>query len=93
MVINYADFKVRAVEERELKEKKEEEKKDRWHQKAFLEELNLHHFRQAFLYGKGVRYHQKNFKIETLQDFEKTYILYVAMAEKPLSSGQKWFLR
>ena len=48
MVINYADFKVRAVEERELKEKKEEEKKDRWHQKAFLEELNLHHFRQAF---------------------------------------------
>ena len=30
----------------------------------------------------------KNFKIG---DFEKTYVSYVAMAEKPLSSGQKWF--
>ena len=36
---------------------------------------------------------KKNFKIGTLGDFEKTYVLYVAMAEKPLSSGQKWFLR
>ena len=36
---------------------------------------------------------KKNFKIGTLEDFEKTYVLYVAMAEKPLSSGQKWFLR
>ena len=35
----------------------------------------------------------KNFKIGPLGDFEKTYVLYVAMAEKPLSSGQKWFLR
>ena len=25
---------------------------------------------------------KKNFKIGTLQDFEKTYVLYVAMAEK-----------
>ena len=25
--------------------------------------------------------------------FEKTRVLYVAMAEKPLLSGQKWFLR
>ena len=30
---------------------------------------------------------KKNFKIGTLGDFEKTYVLYVAMAEKPLSSG------
>ena len=36
---------------------------------------------------------KKNFKIGTLGDFEKSYVLYVAMAEKPLSSGQKWFLR
>ena len=36
---------------------------------------------------------KKNFKIGTLEDFEKMYVLYVAMAEKPLSSGQKWFLR
>ena len=36
---------------------------------------------------------KKIFKIGTLEDFEKTYVLYVAMAEKPLSSGQKWFLR
>ena len=35
----------------------------------------------------------KNFKIGPLGDFEKTNVLYVAMAEKPLSSGQKWFLR
>ena len=46
-----------------------------------------HHFRQAFWYRKGVRYHQKNFKIGTLEDFEKSYVLYVAMAKKPLSSG------
>ena len=62
-------------------------------ERAFSEKKILHHFRQAFWYGKGVRYHQKNFKIGTLEDFEKTYVLYVAMAEKPLSSGQKWFLR
>ena len=36
---------------------------------------------------------KKKFKIGTLEDFEKMYVLYVAMAEKPLSSGQKWFLR
>ena len=37
---------------------------------------------------------KKNFKIGTLQDFEKTFVFtYVAMAEKPLSSGLKWFLR
>ena len=36
---------------------------------------------------------KKNVKIGTLGDFEKMYDLYVAMAEKPLSSGQKWFLR
>ena len=36
---------------------------------------------------------KKNYKIQRLEDFEKTYVLYVAMAEKPLSSGQKWFLR
>ena len=35
----------------------------------------------------------KNIKIRALGDFEKMYVLYVAMAEKPLSSGQKWFLR
>ena len=35
----------------------------------------------------------KNFKIGPLGDFEKTYVSYVALAEKPLSSGQKWFLR
>ena len=50
-------------------------------QSAFLEKKILHHFRQAFWYGKGVRYHQKNFKIGPLGDFEKTYVLYVAMAE------------
>ena len=36
---------------------------------------------------------EKNFKIGPLGDFEKMYVLYIAMAEKPLSSGQKWFLR
>jgi len=43
--------------------------------------------------GKVSGITKKNFKIGTLGDFEKTYVLYVAMAEKPLSSGQKWFLR
>ena len=33
------------------------------------------------------------FKIGPLGGFEKMRVLYVAMAEKPLSSGQKWFLR
>ena len=67
-----------------------------WDESVFLEEKKPHHFRQAFWYGKGVRpagITKKNFKIGTLGDFEKTYVLYVAMAEKPLSSGQKWFLR
>ena len=36
---------------------------------------------------------KKKFKIGPLGDFEKTYVLYVTMAEKPLSSGQKWFPR
>ena len=35
---------------------------------------------------------KKNFKTGTLEGFEKTRVLYVAMAEKPLSSGQKRFL-
>ena len=35
----------------------------------------------------------KNFKIRPFQGFEKIYVLYVAMAEKALSSGRKWFLR
>ena len=35
----------------------------------------------------------KNLKIGQRGVFEKTYVSYVAMAEKPLSSGQKWFLR
>ena len=35
---------------------------------------------------------KKNFKIRPLGDFEKTYVLYVAMAEKKtLLTGQKWF--
>ena len=33
------------------------------------------------------------FKIGPLGGFEKMRVLYVAMAKKPLSSGQKWFLR
>ena len=66
-----------------------------WDKSVFLEREKIpHHFRQAFWYGKGVRYHQIFFlKIGTLEDFEKTYVLYVAMAEKTLLSGQKWFLR
>ena len=52
-----------------------------------------HHFRQAFWYGKDVRYHQKKIQNRAIGGFEKTRVLYVAMAEKPLSSGQKWFLR
>ena len=43
--------------------------------------------------GKVSGITKKKFKIGTLGDFEKTYVLYVAMAEKPFSSGQKWFLR
>ena len=35
----------------------------------------------------------KNLQIGQRRIFEKMYVLYVAMAEKPLSSGQKWFLR
>ena len=31
---------------------------------------------------------KKKFKIGTLEDFEKTYVMYVAMAEKTLSSGR-----
>ena len=48
---------------------------------------------KLFGMGKVSGITKKNFKIGTLEDFEKTYVLYVAMAEKPLSSGQKWFLR
>ena len=36
---------------------------------------------------------KKKFKIGTLEDFEKMYVLSIEMAEKPLSSGQKGFLR
>ena len=35
----------------------------------------------------------KKFQNRAIRGFEKKYVLYVAMAEKPLSSGQKWFLR
>ena len=35
----------------------------------------------------------QNFKTGLLQEFEKTCVLYIAMVKKPLSSGQKWFLR
>ena len=48
---------------------------------------------KLFGMGKVSGITKKNFKNGTLEDFEKTYVLYVAMAEKPLSSGQKWFLR
>ena len=48
---------------------------------------------KLFGIGKVSGITKKNFKIGTLGDFEKSYVLYVAMAEKPLSSGQKWFLR
>ena len=48
---------------------------------------------KLFGIGKVSGITKKNFKIGTLEDFEKSYVLYVAMAEKPLSSGQKWFLR
>ena len=48
---------------------------------------------KLFGMGKVSGITKKNFKIGTLEDFEKMYVLYVAMAEKPLSSGQKWFLR
>ena len=48
---------------------------------------------KLFGMGKVSGITKKNFKIGTLEDFEKTYVLYVAMAEKQLSSGQKWFLR
>ena len=48
---------------------------------------------KLFGMGKVSGITKKNFKIGTLEDFEKTYVLYVAMAEKPLSSGQKCFLR
>ena len=48
---------------------------------------------KLFGMGKVSGITKKKFKIGPLGDFEKTYVLYVAMAEKPLSSGQKWFLR
>ena len=34
-----------------------------------------------------------NGKIRPLGGLEKIYVLYIAMAENPLSSGRKWFLR
>ena len=48
---------------------------------------------KLFGMGKVSGITKKNFKIGTLEDFEKTYIFYVAMGEKPFSSGQKWFLK
>ena len=48
---------------------------------------------KLFGMGKVSGITKKNFKIGTLEDFEKSYVLYVAIAKKPLSSGQKWFLR
>ena len=46
---------------------------------------------KLFGMGKVSGITKKNFKIGTLEDFEKTYVLYVAMAKKPLSSGKNVF--
>ena len=39
---------------------------------------------KLFVMGKVSGITPQNFKIGTLQDFEKTYVVYVAMAKKPL---------
>ena len=40
-----------------------------WDESAFLEKKILHHFRQAFWYGRGVRYHQKKFQNRDIGGF------------------------
>ena len=40
-----------------------------WDESVFLAKKILHHFRQAFWYGKGVRYHQKKFQNRDIGGF------------------------